>query len=211
LDGLYSTSYAATYAYDCIYNDTENNTYVYVPASVDLPRVYAVSDRVSRVWFAPSGKKRGGSVFVDVVKNPTADERDTLYGGRINSMWRDAGVVTNWGNKTLQIEETVLDRINVRRLMIYVRQLIADVSVNLLFEQNDETVRRQFEQLVNPILANIRNDRGIINFRIQLDYSQSAYETNQLNGKILIQPTLALEEINIGFTLTNDSATFDNI
>lgn len=211
LDGLFSTSFAATYAYDCIYNDTENNTYVYVPASVDMPRIYAVSDRISRVWFAPSGKKRGGSVFVDVVKNPTADERDTLYGGRINSMWRDAGVVTNWGNKTLQIEETVLDRINVRRLMIYVRQLIADVSVNLLFEQNDETVRRQFESLVNPILANIRNDRGIVNFRIELDYSQSAYSTNQLNGKILIQPTLALEQINIGFTLTNDSATFDNI
>ena len=211
LDGLYSTSFAATYAYDCIYNDLENNTYVYVPASVDMPRIYAVNDRISRVWFAPSGKRRGGSIFVDVVKNPTQDERDDLYTGRINSMWRDAGIVTTWGNKTLQIEETVLDRINVRRLMIYIRQLLADVSVNLLFEQNDETVRRQFESLVNPILSNIRNERGIINFRIELDNNPRAFETNELNGKILIQPTLALEQINIGFTLTNNSASFDNV
>jgi hypothetical protein len=126
-------------------------------------------------------------------------------------MWRDAGIVTTWGNKTLQIEETVLDRINVRRLMIYIRQLLADVSVNLLFEQNDETVRRQFESLVNPILSNIRNERGIINFRIELDNNPRAFETNELNGKILIQPTLALEQINIGFTLTNNSASFDNV
>ena len=211
LDGLFSTSFAATYAYDCIFNDTENNTYVYVPASVDMPRIFAVNDRISRVWFAPSGKKRGGSSFVDVVKNPNADERDSLYEGRINSMWRDAGVITAWGNKTLQIEATVLDRINVRRLMIYIRQMIADVSVNLLFEQNDENVRRQFESLVNPILSNIRNERGIIKFRVELDNTAKAFETNQLNGKILIQPTLALEQINIGFTLTNDSATFDNL
>lgn len=211
LDGLFSSSYLATYAYDCIYNDIENNTYVYVPASVDMPRIYAVSDRLTRVWFAPSGKKRGGSAFTNVVKNPTAAEQETLFLGRINSMWRDGGIVTAWGNKTLQIEETVLDRINVRRLMIYIRQLLADVSVNLLFEQNDETVRRQFEAQVNPILSNIRDDRGIIRFAIELDRSARAFETTELNGKILIQPTRALEQINIGFTLTNDSASFDNV
>lgn len=211
LDGLYSSSFAATYAYDGIYNDTENNTYVYVPASVDMPRIYAINDRVGKVWFAPAGKNRGGTSFVNVVKNPTQAERDILYTGRVNSLWRDGGIVTSWGNKTLQIEETVLDRINVRRLMIYIRQLIADVSVTLLFEQNDDTIRRQFESLVNPILSDIRRDRGIINFRIELDRSARAFDTNELNGKILIQPTRALENINIGFTLTNNSASFDNV
>jgi hypothetical protein len=211
LDGLFSTSFAATYVYDGIFNDTENNTYVYVPASVDLPRIYAINDRIGKVWFAPANKTRGSSAFVNVVKNPTQNERDVLYEGRINSMWRDGGIVTSWGNKTLQAEETVLDRINVRRLMIYIRQLLSDVSVTLLFEQNDDTIRRQFESLVNPILADIRRERGIINFRIELDKSARAFETNQLNGKIFIQPTLALEQINIGFTLTNSSAFFDNV
>lgn len=211
LDGLYSSSYVGTYVYDGIFNDTENNTYVYVPASVDAPRTYAISDRVSRVWFAPGGKNRGATAFVNMVKNPNPDERDTLYEGRVNSVWRDNGVSYLWGNKTLQIQETVLDRINVRRLMIYIRQLLSDVAVNLLFEQNDETVRRQFESLVRPILANIQNERGIIRFDIQLDSSAQAFETNELNGKILIQPTRALEQINIGFTLTNTGAEFDNV
>lgn len=211
LDGLYSTSYAATYSYDGIFNDTENNTYVYVPASVDAPRVYAISDRVSKVWFSPGGKNRGATAFVNVVKNPTSDEQDTLYEGRVNPIWRDNGTSYLWGNKTLQIEETVLDRINVRRLMIYIRQLLSDVSVNLLFEQNDETVRRQFESLVRPILGSIQNERGIQRFDIKLDSSPQAFDSNELNGQIIIQPTRALEQINIGFTLTNTGAEFDNV
>ncbi len=211
LDGLYSTSFGATYAYDGIYNDTENNIYVTVPPSVDLPRVYAVSDKVGQVWFAPAGKNRGGMVYTNVVKNPNIDERDILYDGRVNSLWRDAGIVTAWGNKTLQEEETALDRINVRRLMIYIRQAIADVSVKLLFEQNDETVRRQFSALVNPILSEIRTNRGISDFRIELDSSQDSLDRGELNGRILIKPIKSLEFINISFVLTPQGASFDNV
>lgn len=211
LDGLFSSSFIATYAYDGLYNDLENNTYLYLPPSVDMPRVYAISDRLARVWAAPAGKTRGSSVFNDVIKNPTMAEQDILYEGRVNSLWRDAGIVSVWGNKTMQIQETALDRINVRRLMIYIRQLIADVSITLLFEQNDANVRRQFDALVRPILNNIRTERGIIRFDIQVDNSPQAYDTNELNGQIIIQPTKALEQINIGFTLTNSTAVFDNV
>lgn len=211
LDGLFATSFAATYAYDGVYNDTENNLSLTVPASVDMPRVYAISDRVGKLWYAPAGKNRGNTAYINVIRNPTAIDRDVLYEGRINSLWRDAGVVTSWGNKTLQGANTALDNINVRRLLIHIRQLISDVSLNLLFEQNDEVVRRQFEALVNPLLANLRTERGISDFRIVLDSSAESFDRGELNGKICIKPIRALEFINIGFCLKNTGAEFDDI
>jgi len=214
LDGEYDSSYLATYAYETLYNDTENNQYIYTYPSVDLPRIFAVSDRVSKIWFAPAGVTRGRSEFLDVIKNPNASEQDNLYSGRINSMWRYNGSVLAWGNRSMKIDESrtsVLTDINVRRLIIYIRQLLSDVSVSLLFEQNDAAVRRQFENLVNPILNNIREERGLFRFAVQLDNSPEAFQTNKLTGKILLWPTRALEQIEIGFTLTNDGAEFDDI
>ena len=210
LDGLYSTSFGATYAYDGVYNDTENNTYVIVPPSVDLPRTYAFSDKSKDIWWAPAGKQRGQSNFVNIVKNPTNPERDTLYGGRVNPMWKDSGTVLAFGNKTLQIEESSYDSINVRRLMIYIRQLLADVSVNLLFEQNDETLRKQCENLIKPILSNLRAERGIYDFIITLDNSAASLDRAELNGVIQIKPIRALEFINMGFILTKTGAEFEN-
>jgi phage tail sheath protein FI len=122
----------------------------------------------------------------------------------------DVGVVI-WGNKTLQDKETALNRINVRRLLLQARKLISAVSIRLLFEQNDDVVRNQFLTLVNPILDNIRKERGLTDFRVQLDNDPESIDRNELNGRIFVKPTRSLEYISVEFNITNTGANFDNI
>ena len=116
-----------------------------------------------------------------------------------------------WGNKTLQIRESALDRINVRRLLLQARKLISAVAVRLLFEQNDDKVRQDFLDAVNPILDAIRRDRGLYDFRVTVSSSPEDLDRNQLVGKIYIKPTKALEFIDIEFLITPTGASFDNI
>ena len=101
-----------------------------------------------------------------------------------------------WGNKTMQVKESALDRVNVRRLLLQARKLISAVSIRLLFEQNDDVVRNQFLTLVNPILDNIRSERGLTDFRVVLVDTPESIDRNELNGKIFLKPTRSLEYIS---------------
>jgi phage tail sheath protein FI len=142
----------------------------------------------------------------------TQEDRDVLYNGRINPIatFSDVGTVI-WGNKTLQIKESALDRINVRRLLLQARKLISAVSVRLLFEQNDEKVRQDFLNAVNPILDGIRRDRGLYDFRVTVSSDSADLDRNQMTGKIYIKPTKSLEFIDITFYITPTGASFENI
>ena len=145
-------------------------------------------------------------------KKLTQEDRDTLYVGRINPIatFSDVGTVI-WGNKTTQIRESALDRINVRRLLLQARKLISAVAVRLLFEQNDDKVRQQFLDSVNPILDSIRRDRGLIDFRVVVQSNPEDLDANQLVGKIYLKPTRALEFIDIEFLITPTGASFEDI
>jgi len=142
----------------------------------------------------------------------TQEDRDTLYQGRINPIatFSDVGTVI-WGNKTLQVKDSALNRLNVRRLLLQARKLISAVAVRLLFEQNDEIVRQQFLDSVNPILDAIRRDRGLYDFRVTVSSSPEDLDRNTLTGKIYLKPTKALEFIDIEFFITPSGASFENI
>jgi phage tail sheath protein FI len=135
-----------------------------------------------------------------------------LYKGRINPIatFTDIGTVI-WGNKTLQIRESALDRINVRRLLLQARKLISAVAVRLLFEQNDDKVRQQFLDSVNPILDEIRRERGLIDFRVQVSGAAEDLDSNTMTGKIFLKPTRSLEYIDIEFVITPAGASFDDV
>lgn len=215
IEGLYDSNVTGTYFPWGQYYDDVNNVNLWLPPTAEAMRIFALTDKIARPWFAGAGKNRGATEFIQARKKLTLNERDDLYAGRINPLatFKEANgssPVYIWGNKTLQVAESALDRINVSRLLLYTRRLIEDVSLSLLFEQNDEEVRRQFESLVNPILANIRDERGIFDFRIDLDRSTDAYNTNELTGKIGIQPVKTLEYINLEFVLTPAGASFGN-
>lgn len=206
------SNYSATYWPWIQIRDNENSTQLYVPPTGEVLRNIALTDNVSYPWFAVAGYSRGIVNAIKAYKKLTLDERDDLYRQRINPIatFSDTGPII-WGNKTLQIRESALDRINVRRLLLRARKLIAAVAVRLLFEQNDEQVRAEFARLVNPILESIKKERGLYDFRLVVSNDPEDIDQNTLRGKIYIKPTRSLEYIDIEFIITPTGASFENI
>jgi len=206
------SNYTATYYPWVLTRDTVNNTQIYIPATAEVTRNLALTDNIAFPWFASAGYTRGLVNAIKARRKLTQEDRDTLYSGRLNPIatFSDVGTVI-WGNKTLQVRESALDRINVRRLLLQARKLISAVAVRLLFEQNDMKVRQDFLDAVNPILDAIRRDRGLYDFRVTVSSSPEDLDKNQLVGKIYIKPTKALEFIDIEFLITPTGASFDNI
>jgi hypothetical protein len=206
------SNYTATYYPWVLTRDTVNNTQVYIPATAEVTRNLALTDNIAFPWFAAAGYTRGLVNGIKARKKLTQEDRDTLYNGRINPIatFSDVGTVI-WGNKTLQIRQSALDRINVRRLLLQARKLISAVSVRLLFEQNDQKVRQDFLDAVNPILDAIRRDRGLYDFRVTVSSDPADLDRNQMTGKIYIKPTKSLEFIDITFYITPTGASFENI
>ena len=211
-DSGLDSNYTATYYPWVLTRDTVNNTQIYIPPTAEVTRNLALTDNIAFPWFAAAGYTRGIVNCIKARKKLTQEDRDVLYGGRINPIatFSDVGTVI-WGNKTLQIRESALDRINVRRLLLQARKLISAVSVRLLFEQNDAQVRQDFLNAVNPILDAIRRDRGLYDFRVTVSSDPEDIDRNQLTGKIYIKPTRSLEFIDITFYITPTGASFENI
>ena len=206
------SNYTATYYPWVLTRDTVNNTQIYLPPTAEVTKNLALTDNIAFPWFASAGYTRGLVNAIRARRKLTQEDRDTLYKGRINPIatFNDVGTVI-WGNKTLQIRESALDRINVRRLLLQARKLISAVAIRLLFEQNDDKVRQDFLDSVNPILDSIRRDRGLIDFRVTVSNTPEDLDSNTLTGKIYLKPTRALEYIDIEFVITPTGASFDNV
>jgi hypothetical protein len=213
IDGVsLDTNYSATYWPWIQVRDQDNGTQLFIPPTGEVVRNIALTDNVSFPWFAVAGYTRGLVKAIKATKKLTLDERDELYKNRINPIatFSDTGTII-WGNKTLQVRESALDRINVRRLLLRARKLISAVAVRLLFEQNDEQVRNEFLRLVNPILESIKRERGLYEFRVTVSNDPEDIDANTLRGKIYIKPTRSLEFIDVEFIITPTGASFDNI
>ncbi len=204
IDDLFDTPYAATYAYWGQYNDTENNTRLYIPPTAEVMKTFALTDKVSAPWYSNGGTTRGLTEFINLRKKPKMSERDTLYDFRVNSLYYDRGQSYIWGNRTLQIAESSLTQISIVRLALYLRRQISRVGLNLLFQPNDDTLKEQFRRQIEPILADVRRRRGIFSYSINLTSSG-----DELNGSISIEPTPALEEINLALRITATGSQVD--
>ncbi len=211
-DLAFDSNYSATYWPWIQIRDTDNATQLYVPPTGEVLKNIALTDNISYPWFAVAGYSRGIVNAIRASKKLTLDERDELYKSRVNPIatFSDTGTII-WGNKTLQIKESALDRINVRRLLLRARKLISAVAVRLLFEQNDDQVRQEFLRLVNPILESIKKERGLYDFRVSVSSDPEDIDANTLRGKIYIKPTRSLEFIDVEFVITPTGASFDNI
>ena len=206
------SNYACTYYPWVKYEDVDNNQYIYLPPTKDAVRNFAQTDNTSYSWFAPAGINRGS---VDCVRahfiTKLADE-DTLYEGRINPVKTFAqDGVKIWGQKNLQINESQLNRISVRRLLLRIRKLIAISCLGLIFEPNDATVKQSFLTTVTPILDNVRSNRGVSDYRIEVNDTVESRERRELPCKIYIKPVNALEYITIDFIVTPEGVSFDDI
>jgi len=211
----FDNNFVATYFPDITIQDEENNgKYVKVPSSIAALGAIGYTDSVSYPWFAPAGFNRGSLDFVvNTQCRLTANDRDTLYEGRINPItsFPNSGFVI-FGQKTLQYAKSSLDRVNVRRMLLEVRRLVGDVAVKLVFEQNNQATRNRFISLVTPLLSTIQTQQGIDSFRVIMDNSNNTpldAEQNRLNGRIVLVPTRAVEFIAVDFIITNSGVSFE--
>ena len=208
-------NYTACYYPDLKLRDQQNRRVVRVAPSVGMMGAIAYSDRVGQVFFAPAGLTRGGLGqfdIVDVVDRLNFQDRNDLYDNRINpiAVFPNEGIVA-FGQKTLQVKPSALDRINVRRLLIFAKKTIASAAKFLVFEPNNPATWQRFIQLVNPILEKIRQDQGINRFKVVMDTTTNTSDVidrNTMVGKIYLEPTKAAEFIDISFIITNAGVAF---
>jgi hypothetical protein len=210
------SNYATTYWPWVQMQDPTSGKYTYQAPTFMVVRSMAYTDNVAAPWIAPAGELRGlapaNVVRADVKLKKT--DRDTLYQGRVNPIATSIQVgVKIDGQKTLQVRQSALDRINVRRLLLQVRRLVAAASQTLVFEQNDQTLRDQFLARVEPILLQIQNQRGLTAFKVIMDDSNNTNETidrNTLVGKIQLKPTRTAEFIDLTFQVLPTGANFED-
>jgi phage tail sheath protein FI len=207
------SSFAATYWPWLQTVDPDTGEFVWVPASTMIPAVYAFNDSVSEPWFAPAGLNRGAlSNVVRAERKLSNTDRDTLYLGNVNPIatFPNTGVVV-YGQKTLQKKASALDRVNVRRLLISLKEYISNISQFLVFEQNTISTRNQFLSQVNPYLESVQQRQGLYAFKVVMDDSNNTpdvIDRNQLVGQIYLQPTKTAEFIILDFNVLPTGATF---
>jgi phage tail sheath protein FI len=207
-------SYAATYWPWLQVQDPETGKNVWVPASTMIPAVYSYNDKVAAEWFAPAGFNRGGlSSVLRVEQKLSQANRDSLYLGKVNPIatFPGQGIVV-FGQKTLQTKASALDRVNVRRLLISLKNYIGGVSNNLVFEQNSVATRNSFLSQVNPYLASVQQRQGLYAYKVVMDESNNTADVidrNQLVGAIYIQPTKTAEYVVLNFNILPTGASFE--
>tara|TARA_Y100000593_G_scaffold26508_1_gene52897 strand:+ start:5443 stop:8487 length:3045 start_codon:yes stop_codon:yes gene_type:complete len=216
-----NSSYAAAYFPYVQIRDTNTAQLVDIPASVVALGTISNSERKKALWFAPAGFTRGGLSegaaglpVVGVKHQLTAKERDDLYGANINPIatFPAEGIVV-FGQKTLQVTPSALDRVNVRRLLIFIKKQVSRIAATTLFEQNVQATWDRFSNRVESLLSGIKAAQGLEDFRVILDSSTTTPELidrNIMYAKVFLKPARAIEFVALDFTVTDSGAAFDD-
>lgn len=216
-----NSSYGACYFPWVQISDPQTAQRVWVPPSVVALGAMSYGQKTQELWFAPAGftrgglsEGRGGLPVIAVSERLTSSERDDLYDANINpvAQFPAEGIVI-FGQKTLQVTESALDRINVRRLMIYVKREISRMAATLLFDQNVQATWDRFTGRVNPFLAGIKARLGLMDFKVVLDNTTTTpdlIDRNIMYAKIFLKPAKAVEFIAIDFVITDSGAAFED-
>lgn len=212
LDSAIDSNYTCTYYPWVKYYDEDNYQYINLPVTKDVVRNMALTDNTTHPWYAPAGISRGDVSCEHAHYVTTLADEDVLYDGRVNPVKTFANDgVKLWGQKNLQVNESQLNRINVRRLLLRMRKLIAIACRNLIFEPNDNTTKASFLSTVTPILDNIKANRGISDYKIEVNDTVESRERRELPAKIYFKVINSLEYISLDFILTPEGVSFDNI
>lgn len=203
------SSFAAAYYPDVIIRRPSNSSPLQVPPSVCMLGVMSLNDTLADPWFAPAGLTRGRLNAINSKVQMNRTLLDELYDADINPIYEPAGrqgQVYAFGQKTLLQDQSALDRINVRRLLINIRRKVKNIANTLLFEPNRESTLAKFSALVEPIMAEVQARQGVDRYKVQIDTTtttQNDVENNTIRGKIYLQPTKSIEFISLDFVVTN--------
>lgn len=219
-----NTSYGATYYPNVRLKDTlnSNGSVLLAPPSVAAIGAIAKSEGDSQPWFAPAGFSRGGLNPLGGAKGPvilgsaehlTKADRDKLYEVNVNPIARfpATGDTVVFGQKTLQQDASALDRINVRRLMNYLKREIGDIADTVLFDQNVQATWNRFKTRAEAVLSQVRSDYGITEYKLVLDETTTTpdlQDRNILYAKVFVKPARAIEFIAVDFVITQSGVEF---
>lgn len=214
-------------SYGCAYypwvtiRDDINQSFVKAPPSVVALGVLANTEKAADVWFAPAGFQRGGLSqgaggvpVLSVETKLTSRNRDDLYDININPIasFPSEGLVV-FGQKTLQSTQSALDRINVRRLLIYTKKGISQIASTTLFQPNVRDTWNGFKTRAENFLSDVKVRFGVDDFKVLLDETTTTpdlVDRNIMYAKIFIKPTRAIEFIAIDFVITRSGASFED-
>jgi hypothetical protein len=196
-----------------------NGQQIVVPASHGVLRTIARSDDQSYPWFAFAGTRRGRIDNISSLGYINADSgnfvttqvregvRDVLYSNNINPLTFEPGIGNmNWGNKTRSGTASSLDRVNVARLVAYIRRQLDKAAKPFIFEPNDKLTRDEFKGIIEQFLNDILAKRGIYDYLVVCDESNNTparIDRNELWVDIAIEPVKAVEFIYIPIRLKN--------
>ena len=216
-----NSSYGVAYYPWVQIRDNINDSLLFVPPSVVALGTYSSAQRNTELWFAPAGFTRGGltegSAGLPVVQTRerlTSKERDKLYEANINPIatFPAEGIVI-FGQKTLQVTPSALDRVNVRRLLIFLKREISRIAATTLFDQNVQATWNRFKSRADALLASVQARLGLTDYKIVLDSSTTTPELvdrNVMYAKIFLKPARAIEFIALDFVITNSGAGFED-
>ena len=215
-DQLPSSSYMVfDSGYKYIY-DKYNDVYRYVPCNGDVAGLCLQTTEVSEPWFSPAGFQRG--ILRNAIKlaySPNKTQRDRLYAARVNPIvsFPGQGVVL-YGDKTALGFASAFDRINVRRLFLTIERVIGGAAKAQLFEQNDETQRSLFLNIVEPYMRDVQGRRGVTDFLIKCDAENNppeAVDRGEFYAEIFVKPTRTINYITLTFTATRSGVAFAEV
>jgi len=216
-----NSSYGCTYYPWVRIRDDISNASLWVPPSVIAIGTFASSEAKAELWFAPAGFTRGGLStggggfpVLSTTERLRREDRDDLYEANINPIatFPSEGIVV-FGQKTLQVTPSALDRINVRRLLIFLKKRVSRIAAGILFDQNVRTTWIRFKTEVDKFLGSVQARLGLTEFRVVLDETTTTpdlIDRNILYAKIFLKPARAIEFIAIDFVITKTGASFDD-
>lgn len=196
-----SSSYGACYAPDLLVRDTREARNLYVPPSGHIAGVYARTDRVTEAWFAPAGLNRGQLDVLGVREIYKQGHRDAFAENQINPVRLMAGSgIVVWGADTLQSWASALSNINVRRLLLVLKNSIAEAALVGVYEPNDEFLRLQLRAIAENFLNPIKRGRGLYGFEVICDERNNTSDTIAAGDVILdvyIDPVIPAKRIHL--------------
>ena len=217
---FYAPITSSTYAvFDSGYKymfDRFKNTFRYIPLNGDIAGTCARNDINNFPWFSPAGTARGSILnAVKLAYNPNQAQRDKLYTNRINPVIFSPGAgIVLFGDKTGTGKSSAFDRINVRRLFIFIENAIEAAAKDQLFEFNDEITRTNFVNIVEPFLRDVQAKRGIQDFRVVCDETNNTaavIDNNEFIADIFIKPARSINFIGLTFVATRTGISFEEV
>ena len=218
--GFYAPVTSSTYAvFDSGYKymyDRFSDTFRYVPLNGDIAGLCARNDLRNFPWFSPAGTARGAILnAVKLAYNPSKVQRDKLYSNRVNPVIFSPGDgIVLFGDKTGFAKSSAFDRINVRRLFIYLEKAIAAAARDQLFEFNDEITRTNFVNIIEPFLRDVQAKRGIFDYVVVCDETNNTaavIDNNEFVADIFIKPNRSINFIGLTFVATRTGVSFDEV